>query len=300
MVELPAQVEAIVMNASGCGVTVKEYGHILRDDPAYADKAAAHQRADPRPERIAARHRGRAASRTTCQRQRRAAHAAGVPPALHAAARPAAARRRRDSTWARWASTCSVARSEAHLCCGSAGTYSVLQPELAYQLRDRKLGHLGAAASADVIVVGQHRLHHASAKRHTDAGAALGRGAGRAPALTAPGVWRREGWHDGGFSYDRRCHDRHRSRTRTIPRDAGPRSGHASKRGCVRRRRGCQPGSGVGATGGQWQHPGWPSQGDITAPRARAATGWRADAASCAHGSGACVACHATGAGATG
>jgi len=35
-----------------------------------------------------------------------------------------------------------VAPSESHLCCGSAGTYSVLQPELAYQLRDRKLGHL--------------------------------------------------------------------------------------------------------------------------------------------------------------
>ncbi|MDB5830170.1 MAG: glcF, partial [Variovorax sp.] len=35
-----------------------------------------------------------------------------------------------------------VALTEAHLCCGSAGTYSVLQPELAYPLRDRKLGHL--------------------------------------------------------------------------------------------------------------------------------------------------------------
>ena len=37
-------VEAIVMNASGCGVTVKEYGHALRHDPAYADKAHAHRR----------------------------------------------------------------------------------------------------------------------------------------------------------------------------------------------------------------------------------------------------------------
>jgi glycolate oxidase iron-sulfur subunit len=36
----------------------------------------------------------------------------------------------------------SLARSESHLCCGSAGTYSVLQPELAYQLRDRKLAQL--------------------------------------------------------------------------------------------------------------------------------------------------------------
>ena len=38
--------------------------------------------------------------------------------------------------------TVQVAKNEAHLCCGSAGTYSVLNPELAYALRDRKLGHL--------------------------------------------------------------------------------------------------------------------------------------------------------------
>ena len=40
---------------------------------------------------------------------------------------------------------------DSHLCCGSAGTYSVLQPELAYQLRDRKLGNL-AALEPQVIV----------------------------------------------------------------------------------------------------------------------------------------------------
>ena len=45
----------------------------------------------------------------------------------------------------------SLAGSESHLCCGSAGTYSVLQPELAYQLRDRKLGHL-APLEAQAIV----------------------------------------------------------------------------------------------------------------------------------------------------
>ncbi|HEY0857408.1 MAG TPA: heterodisulfide reductase-related iron-sulfur binding cluster, partial [Albitalea sp.] len=36
-----------------------------------------------------------------------------------------------------------LAGAESHLCCGSAGAYSVLQPEIAYELRDRKLGHLG-------------------------------------------------------------------------------------------------------------------------------------------------------------
>ena len=49
------EVEAIVMNASGCGVTVREYGHLLQHDPAYAHKARAHQRAHARPERAAAR-----------------------------------------------------------------------------------------------------------------------------------------------------------------------------------------------------------------------------------------------------
>jgi glycolate oxidase iron-sulfur subunit len=44
-----------------------------------------------------------------------------------------------------------LATAESHLCCGSAGTYSVLQPELATQLRDRKLGHL-APLQAEVIV----------------------------------------------------------------------------------------------------------------------------------------------------
>ncbi len=47
--------------------------------------------------------------------------------------------------------TVSVASTETHLCCGSAGTYTVLHPELAYQLRDRKLGHL-APLDAQVIV----------------------------------------------------------------------------------------------------------------------------------------------------
>jgi glycolate oxidase iron-sulfur subunit len=48
-----------------------------------------------------------------------------------------------------------VTACEPHLCCGSAGTYSVLNPELAYQLRDRKLGHLGqtfGATGTEVIV----------------------------------------------------------------------------------------------------------------------------------------------------
>ena len=44
-----------------------------------------------------------------------------------------------------------LAQSESHLCCGSAGTYSVLQPELAYPLRDRKLGHLSQLQPSAIV-----------------------------------------------------------------------------------------------------------------------------------------------------
>jgi glycolate oxidase iron-sulfur subunit len=44
-----------------------------------------------------------------------------------------------------------VANNEAHLCCGSAGTYSVLNPDLSYQLRDRKLGHLNALQPVVIV-----------------------------------------------------------------------------------------------------------------------------------------------------
>jgi glycolate oxidase iron-sulfur subunit len=47
--------------------------------------------------------------------------------------------------------TVEVTRNESHLCCGSAGTYSVVEPKLAYQLRDRKLQHLEALTPHTVI-----------------------------------------------------------------------------------------------------------------------------------------------------
>ena len=137
-------VEAIVMNASGCGVTVKEYGHILQDDPAYAAKAKrisaltldlsellptiveALQRQTPA---LVARIRSSAptlALHPPCTLQHGQKRKGGIEQHLGALGFDVR-----------------TATNEAHLCCGSAGTYSVLNPELAYQLRDRKLGHLG-------------------------------------------------------------------------------------------------------------------------------------------------------------
>jgi glycolate oxidase iron-sulfur subunit len=56
--------------------------------------------------------------------------------------------------------TVHVALGESHLCCGSAGTYSVLQPEIAYQLRDRKLGHLAELQPATIVSANMGCIAH--------------------------------------------------------------------------------------------------------------------------------------------
>ena len=138
-------VEAIMVNASGCGVTVKEYGHLLKDDPAYADKAAhisalARDLSEWLPE-LATALQGRVnppagmlAFHPPCTLQHGQKLRGGVEAHLGALGFQV-----------------QVARNEAHLCCGSAGTYSVLQPELAYPLRDRKLGHLQALVPEAIL-----------------------------------------------------------------------------------------------------------------------------------------------------
>ncbi len=137
-------VECIVMNASGCGVTVKEYGHILQDDAQYAAKAAriseltrdlSELLPDLLPE-LAERLAGRVRP------------PAGVQYAYHPPCTLQHGQKLRggvETHLAKLGFALRVARNESHLCCGSAGTYSVLNPGLSYQLRDRKLGALGEA-----------------------------------------------------------------------------------------------------------------------------------------------------------
>jgi glycolate oxidase iron-sulfur subunit len=139
-------VEAIVMNASGCGATVRDYGHALAQDPAYAAKAA----------RISGLTRDLSELLPS------------LLPVLKDKLRPEAQR-----PTLVFQSPCTLQHgqqlrggvesglaelgfelrvpAESHLCCGSAGTYSLLQAELSHQLRDRKLGHL-QAQKAQVIV----------------------------------------------------------------------------------------------------------------------------------------------------
>ncbi len=147
-----ASVEAIVMNASGCGVTVKEYGHLLKDDPAYAAKAqrisALTQDLSELLPDIAATLQAKrpdVVARIAAQASKLAFH----PPCTlqHGQQLKGGV----ETHLAALGFDIQLARCEAHLCCGSAGTYSVLNPTLATQLRDRKLGHLGDLAPQVIV-----------------------------------------------------------------------------------------------------------------------------------------------------
>ncbi len=137
-------VECIVMNASGCGVTVKEYGHILQNDVQYAAKAA----------RISALTRDLSELLPDLLpelAQRLAGRVQPPPDTLFAYHPPCTLQHGQklrggvETHLGRLGFKLRVARNESHLCCGSAGTYSVLNPGLSHQLRDRKLGALGEA-----------------------------------------------------------------------------------------------------------------------------------------------------------
>ena len=140
------EVEAIVMNASGCGATVKEYGHHLAGDAAYAAKAArvsamTRDLSELLPELVpvlkpklaAAAQAGRLALHPPCTLQ----HAQKLKGGLEAGLRALG--------------FTVVLPADSHLCCGSAGTYSVLQPALSKQLRERKQASL-AALEPDTVV----------------------------------------------------------------------------------------------------------------------------------------------------
>jgi glycolate oxidase iron-sulfur subunit len=139
--EAAADAEAIISTASGCGVTVKDYGRLLADDPLYAERARSiSQRAFDASEYLARIE----------------------APVLKSA----------DAATVAWHSPCTLQHGQRvkgvveglleragyrlvrvanpHLCCGSAGTYSVLQHELADELRTQKLAAL-TAEQPDVI-----------------------------------------------------------------------------------------------------------------------------------------------------
>ena len=136
--------DAIVVNASGCGTTLKDYGHMFRGDPAWAEKAA----------------------RVSALAQDITEFLAGLD--MSAARAPA-------DLAVTYHSACSMQHGqqigsapvdllrnagfavkepqEGHLCCGSAGTYNMLQPELAGRLKARKIANL-LQTQPDAIATG--------------------------------------------------------------------------------------------------------------------------------------------------
>ncbi len=135
--------EAIVVTASGCGATIKDYGVMLADDPAYAVKAARVAALAKDPSELLASlelyfvtpQKLVVAYHPACSLQ----HGQRVLEAPKSLLRRAGFQVRTPA--------------EAHLCCGSAGTYNILQPEIAAQLRDRKVANL-ARLKPDVIATG--------------------------------------------------------------------------------------------------------------------------------------------------
>ena len=142
-------VEAIVITASGCGVTVKEYGHYLGQDPAYAAKAKRvselakdvieivlaesaklEQLLSPLSSRLSSQ---RIAFHCPCSLQHGLKLKGKVESLLTSLGY----------------SLMDV--PEAHLCCGSAGTYSILQPELSQRLRDNKIAALTSGTPSAIL-----------------------------------------------------------------------------------------------------------------------------------------------------
>lgn len=135
--------EAILVTASGCGTTVKDYGFMFRNDPAYAGKAA----------RVAALARDITEFCTGLDLQ--PVRATGETVAYHSACSLQHGQQIRDEPKSLLKAMGFVVKDvpEGHICCGSAGVYNVLQPEIAERLLDRKIVNI-AKTKPDLIAAG--------------------------------------------------------------------------------------------------------------------------------------------------
>jgi glycolate oxidase iron-sulfur subunit len=138
-----ANVDTVVINAAGCGSTMKEYGHLLHDDPAWAERAAAFSA------------KCKDISEILCQLPARAPrHALAMRVAYHDAChlRHAQGIHAEPRQLLATIPGLEVAEvEEASLCCGSAGVYNLLHPEAANELGDRKVENLLATKAEAVI-----------------------------------------------------------------------------------------------------------------------------------------------------
>lgn len=140
-----AGLDAILITASGCGTTVKDYGHMFRDDPEWAERAAA----------VSAMARDVSEFVADLGWPAAALAPPGLRVGYHSACSLQHGQRIREAPvrLLRAAGFEVAEPAESHLCCGSAGVYNLLQPEIAGRLRDRKVAHL-EAIRPDVIATG--------------------------------------------------------------------------------------------------------------------------------------------------
>ena len=135
------EVEALAMTASGCGVMVKEYGHLLAHDPAYAARATRVSEMTRDLSELVIEETDLPAALSRANGAARSKKIAYHPPCTLQHGQQIRGHAEKLLTDAGFTLT---PVAEAHLCCGSAGAYSVLNPEISGELKKRKLGHLEA------------------------------------------------------------------------------------------------------------------------------------------------------------
>jgi glycolate oxidase iron-sulfur subunit len=148
-------IEAIVTSASACSLAIKEYGHALSGDAQYAEQAArisalARDLSELLPQLVPAlqgRLRTGALPRLALHPPCTLQHGQGLKVGI-------------ESHLRTLGFDIGVAGSESHLCCGSAGTYSLLQPQLAMQLRDRKLENLAQLEPQCIVSANMGCIQH--------------------------------------------------------------------------------------------------------------------------------------------
>ncbi|MBS7695848.1 MULTISPECIES: glycolate oxidase subunit GlcF [unclassified Chelatococcus] len=154
--------DAIVITASGCGTTIKDYGFMFREDAAYKDKAA----------RVAALAKDITEYLTTLDLARATA-GEGYVVAYHSACSMQHGQQIKEApkTLLKRAGFTVKDVPEGHICCGSAGTYNLLQPELSEQLRSRKTANI-ARTGATIVATGNigclEQLRKGFAERNSD------------------------------------------------------------------------------------------------------------------------------------
>ena len=154
--QVESGIEAIISSASGCGVHVKDYGHLLHADPAYADRAR----------RVSAltRDLSEIVAKDDLARLR-----SDVPPGMKIAFQSPCTLQHGQKLngvveqLLRDLGFVLLPVAEAHLCCGSAGTYSILQSDLSARLRTRKLQALQAPQPEIIVTANIGCLTHLQA-----------------------------------------------------------------------------------------------------------------------------------------